>query len=127
VKGVAGPRRPVLRLIAAVLLLQSVLAPAHCLAMAAPPAGLQAVICSPDGTRLVHLGPDGQEAPAHGAADGFCAACGALPQVALPAPPRLPAPGGAATAPAWHAAAPAALPPPARGPPFAPRAPPAFG
>jgi hypothetical protein len=119
--------RPLARLLAAILLVQAVLAPAHALAMAAAPAGLAVVLCSPEGPRILHLGPDGQEMPADQTAQGFCAACAALPQVALPAPPRLPAPGGAATAPAWHAAAPGVPPPPARGPPFASRAPPAFG
>jgi hypothetical protein len=119
--------RSLARLVAAILLLQVALAPAHCLAMAGTPAGMAAVICSPDGTRMVHLGPDGQELPAQDMAEGFCPACAALPQVALPAPSSAPAPGGGVIAPAWHAAVPPVPPPPARGPPFAPRAPPAFG
>lgn len=119
--------RPVARLVAAILLIQVVLAPAHCLAMAPAPGGMETVICSPDGARSLHLGPDGREVPAHESAAGFCAACPALPQMALPAPSALPAPAWIAAGPAWHAAAPESLPPPARGPPFAPRAPPAFG
>lgn len=119
--------RPLLRLVAAVLLLQAVMAPAHCLATAAAPAGLEAVICSADGMRTVHLGPAGQELPDAHDDSGFCAACPIPPQAMLPEPPALPSPAWAGALPAWHAAAPSALPPPARGPPFAPRAPPAFG
>lgn len=121
----ARPFRPIARLIAAILLLQVVLAPAHCLAMGATPAGLETVICSPDGMRTLHLGPDGQEAPV--ADEGFCPGCHAVPQVAVPAAPALAQPIALQEGPAWHAAAAETLPPPARGPPFAPRAPPAFG
>ena len=121
----ARPFHPVARLIAAILLLQVVLAPAHCLVMAATPAGLAAVICSPDGTRTLHLGPDGQEAPV--ADEGFCPGCHAVPQVALPAAPAVAQPIALQEGPAWYAAAAEALPPPPRGPPFAPRAPPALG
>lgn len=119
---------PLARLIAVMLLLQAVMAPAHCLAMAATPAGLEAVICSAEGARTLILGADGQEeAPGHGAAAGACLGCPALPQAALPEAPSLAAPAWVAAGPAWHAGAPEALPPPARAPPFAPRAPPAFG
>lgn len=118
---------PFARLIAMVLLLQAVVAPAHCLAMAAMPAGLEAVICSAEGPRTLTLLPDGQEAPGQDAAGGACLACPALPQAALPEAPGIAAPAWVAAGPAWHASAPEALPPPARAPPFAPRAPPAFG
>ena len=121
----ARPFRPVARLIAVILLLQVVLAPAHCLAMAATPAGLEAVICSPDGVRTLHLGPDGQQAPV--ADEGFCPGCHAVPQVGLPPAPAIALPIALHGGPAWHVAAAEALPPPARGPPFAPRAPPALG
>ncbi|WP_137126954.1 DUF2946 family protein [Roseomonas sp. HF4] len=119
--------RLVARLVAAVLFVQVVAAPAHCLALVSAPAGLAAVICSAEGARTVHLGPDGQEMPAHEAGRGFCPACHALPQVTLPAPPAPPAPAWAASGRAWNPTAAEALPPPARAPPFAPRAPPAFG
>lgn len=119
--------RPLLRLIAAVLLLQTVVAPAHCLAMAAPPAGMEAVICSAEGMRTIHLGPDGQEMPAGHEEGGFCAACPMPAQAMLPDPPAVPAFAWGVAGPAWHAAAPATLPPPARGPPFGSRAPPSFG
>jgi hypothetical protein len=124
---VARLTRPLLRLVAAVLLLQAVIAPAHCLAMAAAPAGLEVVICSTEGMRTVHLGPDGQEKPAGHEEAGFCAACPVPPHAVLPDPPAAPRAAWTGESPAWHAATPAALPPPARGPPFASRAPPSFG
>ncbi|MCA3377974.1 MAG: hypothetical protein INF64_12720, partial [Roseomonas sp.] len=79
------------RLIAALLLVQTVLAPALCLAHAAS-AGMATVICSPDGDRTVHLGPGGEELPAPEAHGGFCLACHALPQAHLPAAPMLSTP-----------------------------------
>jgi len=118
--------RPVARLICAILLMQVVLAPAHCLAMAATPAGIEAVICSPDGSRTILVDPEGQEVPAHEATAGFCAACANLPQVALPEPPLPPRPAWVSTAALWQPADARTLPSPARAPPFAPRAPPAF-
>jgi hypothetical protein len=116
-----------MRLVAAVLLVQVVLAPAHCLAAVSLPGGLPAVICGADGARTIHLGPDGQEMPAHGAGLGFCPGCHALPEVVLPPPPALPAPAWTTTRTAWNPWPAEALPPPPRAPPFAPRAPPAFG
>nr|WP_272876123.1 DUF2946 family protein [Neoroseomonas soli] len=110
------------------MLLQVVLAPAHCLAMATVPAALETVLCSPDGMRTIHLGPDGQEMSGHAPDEGFCPGCHGLPQVVLPEPLAVALPVmTVATGPAWHPAAPEALPPPARGPPSGPRAPPAFG
>jgi hypothetical protein len=119
-------RAALTRLVAAVLLLQVAMAPAHCLAMAAAPAGMEAVICSAEGTRTIHLGPDGQEMPAHDAGQGFCAACPALPHAVMPTPPAVPPPAWVVTA-GWGASPSVAPPPPARAPPFASRAPPAFG
>lgn len=123
------PRRLsfLMRLLAALLFVQAVVAPAHCLAMASAPAGMEAVICSASGTRMVHLGPDGQEVPAHEAAGGTCLACPLVAQGALPEGPRPPAPSWAMTGMGWHASPAENLPPPARAPPFAPRGPPAFG
>lgn len=115
------------RLVAAVLLVQTVLAPVHCLAMAAAPAGQETVVCSFGGTRTIHVGPDGQEVPAHDAGAGACLACPALPQAAALAPPALPAPAWVAVPFTWHMLAPELLPPAARAPPFSPRAPPTFG
>lgn len=118
--------RPVARLIAMILLLQVVLAPAHCLAMVTAPAGLEAVICSPEGMRTMHLGPDGQAVPAPEAMNGFCPACHALPETALPAAPVLATPAWFAAAGGWQPVPVHRLPQTARAPPFAPRAPPAF-
>lgn len=118
--------RPLLRLIAAVLLLQTVVAPAHCLAMAAAPAGMEAVICTAEGMRTVHLGPDGQEMPAGHEHGGFCLACHALPQAAAAAPPAVSEPIRTATAVAWERGTTEGLPPEARGPPYRPTGPPSL-
>jgi hypothetical protein len=113
------------RLIAALLLMQSVLAPALCLAHAAS-AGLATVICSPDGDRTVHLGADGQELPAPEAHSGFCLACHTLPQADIPAAPMLCAPAGLSSAVIWLASGDAGWRPAARAPPYDPTGPPAF-
>ena len=113
------------RLIAALLLMQSVLAPALCLAHAAS-AGLATVICSPDGDRTVHLGADGQELPAPEAHSGFCLACHALPQADIPAGPMLSAPAELSSAIIWLASGDAGWRPAARAPPYDPTGPPAF-
>ncbi|MBR0680803.1 hypothetical protein GXW74_09915 [Roseomonas eburnea] len=115
---------PVARLIAAVLLLQVLLAPAHCLAMVAAPAGLETVVCAPDGMRTIHVGPDGQEMPAHEASQGFCLACHGLPQAMMPDAPRVTGPAWIATLVTWHAAQAKTLPPAARAPPYRPTGPP---
>ena len=116
---------PFARLIAALLLMQTVLAPALCLAHAAS-AGLATVICSPDGDRTVHLGADGQELPAPEAKAGFCLACHALPQADTPAAPALSAPAELSSAVIWFAAGDAGWRPAARAPPYDPTGPPAF-
>ena len=113
------------RLIAALLLVQTVLAPALCLAHAAS-AGLATVICSPDGDRTVHLGADGQELPAPEAHGGFCLACHALPQADIPAAPMLSAPAELPSAIIWLASGDAGWRPAARAPPYDPTGPPAF-
>jgi hypothetical protein len=113
------------RLIAALLLVQTVLAPALCLAHAAS-AGLATVICSPDGDRTVHLGADGQELPAPEAHSGFCLACHALPQADIPAGPMLSAPAELSSAIIWLASGDAGWRPAARAPPYDPTGPPAF-
>jgi len=121
---VAHAFRPVARLIAAILLLQVVLAPAHCLAMAVVPAGLEAVLCSPDGARTIHLGPDGQELPAHDTGQGVCVVCAGLSHASLPQPPMTPTPAWSSAGLAWHAAGAETLLPPARAPPYRPTGPP---
>lgn len=122
-----GPLRSIARLIVAILLVQVALAPAHCLAMASTPAGLLAVLCSPSGeTRSIMVGPDGHAMPEPDGGAGACVVCTGLPQAALPEPPAVPAFAWLGGARAWHVAGAETLPPPARAPPFAPRAPPAF-
>ena len=113
------------RLIAALLLVQTVLAPALCLAHAAS-AGMATVICSPDGDRTVHLGTNGEELPAPEAHSGFCLACHALPQADLPAAPLLSTPAEPGSAIMWFAAGDAGWRPAARAPPYDPTGPPAF-
>ena len=113
------------RLIAALLLVQTVLAPALCLAHTSN-AGLATVICSPYGDRTVHLGADGQELPAPEAHSGFCLACHALPQADLPAAPMLSAPAALSSAIIWLAAGDTGWRPAARAPPYDPTGPPAF-
>ncbi|RYI99138.1 MAG: hypothetical protein EON47_17625, partial [Acetobacteraceae bacterium] len=62
---------PLLRLLAAVLLLQAVLAPALCLA--AGRGGLAVEICTAEGLRTIHAAPDGSPVePGH---IGACQAC----------------------------------------------------
>ena len=116
---------PFARLIAALLLVQTVLAPALCLAHAAS-AGLATIICSPDGDRTVHLGLGGEELPAPEAHEGFCLACHALPQADLPAAPLLSAPAEPGSAIIWFATGDAGWRPAARAPPYEPTGPPAF-
>lgn len=113
------------RLIAALLLVQTVLAPALCLAHAAS-AGMATVICSPDGDRTVHLGTNGEELPAPEAHSGFCLACHALPQADLPAAPLLSTPAEPGSAIMWFATGDAGWRPAARAPPYEPTGPPAF-
>ena len=113
------------RLIAALLLVQTVLAPALCLAHVAS-AGLATVICSPDGDRTVHLGPGGEELPAPEAHSGFCLACHALPQADIPAAPLLSTPAEPGSAIIWFATGDAGWRPAARAPPYDPTGPPTF-
>jgi hypothetical protein len=113
------------RLFAALLLVQTVLAPALCLAHAAS-AGMATVICSPDGDRTVHLGPGGEELPAPEAHQGFCLACHALPQADLPTAPMLSTPAEPGSAIIWFATGDAGWRPAARAPPYNPTGPPAF-
>ncbi len=113
------------RLIAALLLVQTVLAPALCLAHAAS-AGMATVICSPDGDRTVHLGTNGEELPAPEAHEGFCLACHALPQADLPVAPLLSTPAELGSAIIWFATGDAGWRPAARAPPYEPTGPPTF-
>jgi len=122
---VKRPATLLARLIAALLLVQTVLAPALCLAHVAN-AGMATVICSPDGDRTVHLGPGGEELPAPEAHQGFCLACHALPQADLPAAPVLSTPAEPGSAIIWLATGDAGWRPASRAPPYEPTGPPAF-
>ena len=113
------------RLIAIVLLMQTVMAPAHCLAHAVA-TGFGTVICTEDGQRIVHLTAEGDVAPdGQQREQGFCAACHALPAAPILAVPVMPPPAWAAAPIAWHAALAETLPARARAPPFEPTGPPA--
>jgi len=118
------PPHAVLRLLVAVLLLQTVLAPALCLGAArAAPAGLLVEICTADGLRALH--PMGDPAPdGAGSHAGACLACSALPQAAELPTPALPTPAWLALAPAWGGPAMPGPTPAIRGPPGGARAPP---
>jgi hypothetical protein len=122
---VKRPATILARLIAALLLVQTVLAPALCLAHVAN-AGLATVICSPDGDRAVHLGSGGEELPTPEAHSGFCLACHALPQADLPAPTLLSTLAEPGSAIMWFATGDAGWRPAARAPPYEPTGPPAF-
>jgi hypothetical protein len=122
---VKRPATLLARLIAALLLVQTVLAPALCLAHAAS-AGMATVICSPDGDRTVHLGTNGEELPAPEAHSGFCLACHALPQADLPTAPMLSTPTEPGSVIIWFTTGDAGWRPAARAPPYEPTGPPAF-
>lgn len=111
------------RLIVAVLLLQTVLAPAHCLANAAT-GGFATAICGGEGKRILHLTASGDIAPDRAAASGFCAACHALPAPPVFAVPVLPQPAWVMVPIAWRHAAPGLLSARARAPPFEATGPP---
>lgn len=114
------------RLLAALLLLQVVVAPSLCLARAGQSGAGLVEICTAEGIKLVHLAEGGSgEAPQHGAHDGFCPICHALPQASALDAPVLPTPAWIASRASWHAAGLAAPPPAIRGPPSGARAPPA--
>lgn len=113
------------RLIAAVLFMQTAMAPAHCLAHALA-GGFATVICTEDGQRTVHLTADGDLAPETHSLTGFCAACHALPAAPVLTVPVLPAPAWVAVPVAWHATVAEFLPARARAPPFEPTGPPAL-
>ena len=115
-----------LRLLAAVLLLQTVLAPAVCLAMGGGSGSPAVQICTADGLRVIHPSAPGDEAPAGSGHGGNCLVCHALPQGAALALPALPAPAWLAVAATHVPAEPATLPRGIRGPPGGARAPPAF-
>ncbi|WP_426956660.1 DUF2946 family protein [Muricoccus radiodurans] len=112
--------RPVLSFLVALLLaMQSAMAAAHCLSMAASPGG--AVICTPEGLR--HAPLPGEPAGAEHAGDA-CFACPLLAPPVLPGPPQVSAPAwiGSVEPPSVRGAA--VWLPPARAPPYAPRGPP---
>lgn len=117
---------PLSRLLAGLLFLQVVLAPALCLAHAAGLLGGAVEICTAEGIRVVHLPPDGApETPAPAAQhDGFCPVCHALPQMAGLDAPVPPSPAWVLASRDWGAPRLAAPPPAIRGPPSGARAPP---
>nr|WP_249731904.1 DUF2946 family protein [Roseococcus sp. SDR] len=119
-------RSLLIRLLAAVLLLQSGVAVAHCLRGMGAAGGLIVEICSPDGMRSIRLDANGEPMADHAPAaeNGFCPACHGLPGVDLPAPPQLSVPAWLGETIAWAPSSSGTLRPPARAPPYATRAPP---
>lgn len=117
---------PLLPVLAALLLLQTVLAPALCLAAAGGSGGLAIEICTADGLLTLRQAAEdaaGHEEAGHG---GTCLVCHALPQGAALAQPALPGPAWIGIAVTAGAAESAAPPHSIRGPPSGARAPPAF-
>ncbi len=114
---------PLSRLIIAVLLMQTVMAPAHCLAHALA-GGFATTICTSEGQRTVHLTAEGDMAPPAQPQADFCAVCHALPTAPVFAVPVLPTPAWIASAPVRHAVSADFLPARARAPPFDPTGPP---
>jgi hypothetical protein len=123
---VARFRSLLIRLLAAVLLLQSGVTVAHCLRGMGAGDALVVEICSPEGMRSIRLDANGEPIADHapGAEGGFCPVCHSLPGVTLPEPPRLATPAWFGTSVIWAMAPTAQLRPPARAPPYATRAPP---
>lgn len=119
-------RSLLIRLLAAVLLLQSGVAVAHCLRGMGGSEGLVVEICSAEGMRTIRLDANGEPLADHAPAaeGGFCPACHGLPAVDLPAPPRLSSPAWLGEAVNWAMAPGDGWQPPARAPPYATRAPP---
>lgn len=113
-------RRPLLRLLALLLLVQWVGAFVHCLRASA--ATLDLAICSPAKPSAQPADADGK-APAHQARLN-CPACSALPAVDLPPAPQLASPIVWSPYRPWSPDVAAGLRPPARAPPPPARAPP---
>jgi cytochrome c553 len=115
-------------LLALVLCLQSGLAAAQCLRLAAAPAhkAFHVEICTSEGIVLMDLGgTSDQDAPSGHDHAGFCLACHGLPETVLPEPASVPLPVSRPVA-APRAASKATPPVGARAAPYAPRAPPTF-
>ncbi|MBX9752627.1 MAG: DUF2946 family protein [Roseococcus sp.] len=119
--------RPILiRLLVAILLLQSGVGVAHCLRGMGAAEGMLVEICSTEGMRTIRLDANGEPAPEHApeAGGGFCPLCHGLPGITLPEPPTLATRAWLGTAITWQAPGGHRLRPPARAPPYATRAPP---
>jgi hypothetical protein len=121
-------RRPaLLPLIALLLLMQAVVAPALCLAHAAARAGdgHSVEICGPEGLQTIRLDENGEPVQdAAPMAGGFCIACHAMPEASVAAGPEPVTPAWVRIAlaiPALRAANPG---PSIRGPPLGAQAPP---
>ncbi len=119
--------RPFLiRLLAAVLLLQSGVAVAHCLRGMGAGEGMLVEICSTDGMRTIRLDSQGEPANDHApeAEGGFCPLCHGLPGVTLPEPPSVFTTAWLDASGIWQITGTEHVRPPARAPPYATRAPP---
>lgn len=119
--------RPFLiRLLAAVLLLQSGVAVAHCLRDIAAGEGMLVEICSAEGIRTIRLGVQGEPVsePDGEMAGGFCPICHGLPVVMLPEPPGVATRAWLDGIASWRGFGTDAPPSSARAPPYTTRAPP---
>jgi hypothetical protein len=119
-------RSLLIRVFAAVLLLQSGVAVAHCLRGMGVGEGLLVEICSAEGIRSIRLDANGEPVADHAPAaeSGFCPACHGLPALDLPEPPQVSAPAWLGEAVGWAMAPGDGWHPPARAPPYKTRAPP---
>jgi hypothetical protein len=121
------PRSTLLSLIALLLLLQAMVAPALCLAHAAARIGGEHTveICGPEGLQSIRLDENGEpvqdSAPMAG---GFCIACHAIPDASFAAGPEPVTPGWLRAARAVPVVATSHPAPAIRGPPLGAQAPP---
>lgn len=122
---VARFRPFLIRLLAAVLLLQSGVAVAHCLRGMAAGEGMLVEICSAEGMRSVMLDAQGEPISSpDGEMAGFCPICHGLPVVMLPEPPGAFTPAWLDVTAIWLGLGTDAPPRAARAPPYTTRAPP---
>lgn len=119
--------RPFLiHLFAAVLMLQSGVALAHCLRGMSAGEGMLVEICSSEGIRSIRLD---DSAPGHipGNEASFCPICHGLPGILLPEPPLAAFPAWFDARSAWHSRAVESIGSLADGPPYSTRGPPSAG
>ena len=122
----ASLRSLLIRLLAALLFLQSGVAAAHCLKGISAGEGVLIEICSTDGLRTIRVDATGEPAPEEPGNNGgaFCPVCHGLPAINLPEPALVAEPAWVPASIAWHAQGTELLRLPARASPYSTRAPP---